>query len=60
MVYFPVAKAGLSQKLLPLCQGPYKIKEKLGDVTYRVEKEDRVIAVHVQRLLPYYKFDSKN
>ena len=57
MVYFPVTKVGLSTKLLPLWQGPYVIKKQLGDVTYRVEKEEKLISVHVQRLLPYTRFN---
>jgi hypothetical protein len=53
MVYFGVPKPGLTKKLLAAWEGPYKIIFKLNDVTYRVEKEGRNFAVHVQRSRQY-------
>ena len=53
MVYWPIPKRGLTQKLLPKWDGPFKIIAKLGPVTYRVEKGNKVFAVHVQRLRKY-------
>ena len=50
MLYWPVPKRGLSYKLLPKWDGPYTITKQLGNVTYRIEKEGRSLAVHVQRL----------
>jgi hypothetical protein len=50
MVYWPVPKKGYTQKLLPKWQGPYKIVSKISPVTYRIEREDKTLAIHVQRL----------
>ena len=64
MMFFPVAKKGLSQKLLPKYDGPFKVIHKLDKVTYRVEstktgEEKRIFVVHVQRMLKYKPFQSK-
>lgn len=53
MVYWPIPKAGLSQKLLPRWDGPYEIKSRLGKWTYRIKKRERIFSVHVQRLRKY-------
>jgi transposase InsO family protein len=60
MVYFNTPKTGLSTKLLASWDGPYKVHSKLNDVTYRVEKDNRNFAVHVQRLRQYKPFHSES
>ena len=37
--------------LEPRWEGPFTIVDKLDDVTYRVESEDRITTAHVQRLV---------
>lgn len=56
MVYWPVPKKGFTQKLLPKWQGPFKIVSKISTLTYRIEKDAKTIAIHVQRLLRYTPF----
>jgi transposase InsO family protein len=54
MVFWPVPKQGVSNKLLPKWEGPYKVINKLGDTTYRIENDNgRTFAIHVQRLKKY-------
>ncbi len=53
LVYIPVPKQGLTQKLLPRWEGPYTIEKKLGVLTFLVTVQDRSIVVHVQRLRKY-------
>ena len=61
MVYWPIPKKGLSQKLLPKWKGPYRIVRKLGNLTYRIEKDDRTtFTAHVQRLKKYRPFKQSN
>ena len=56
MVYWPVPKKGFTKKLLPKWQGPFKIVAKISPLTYRIEKDAKTIAIHVQRLLRYTPF----
>ena len=56
MVYWPVPKKGFTKKLLPKWQGPFKIVAKISPLTYRIEKDAKSIAIHVQRLLRYTPF----
>lgn len=60
-VFIPVRKVGLSEKLLKRYFGPYKILQRLSDVTYEVEDFDpdsrrrkSKEVVHVLRMKPYY------
>jgi hypothetical protein len=41
--------------LIPRWEGPFAIIEKLNSVTYRVESERRIFAVHVQRMIRFYE-----
>lgn len=62
MIYWPIPKRGLSQKLLPKWQGPYKVVKQLGPYTYRVAYDKQTLVVHVQRMMRYEPFlvGSKN
>jgi hypothetical protein len=54
MLYWPVPVKGLTQKLLPKWDGPYVVTNRLGEVTYRIEKDNgKTHTVHVQRLRLY-------
>ena len=55
-VYWPAPAKGLSKKFLATWRGPYKVKKRLGEVTYRVEKGTVSLPVHVQRLRKYEPF----
>ncbi|GBO25480.1 hypothetical protein AVEN_223088-1 [Araneus ventricosus] len=61
-VYTPIRKVGLSEKLLHLYFGPYRITRQMSEVTYEVEsmetdKKRRKLkdVVHVLRIKPYYE-----
>jgi transposase InsO family protein len=56
-VYWPTPVKGMSKKFLSSWRGPYKIKQRLGQVTYRVEKGTVSLPVHVQRLRLYVPFE---
>ena len=58
MVFWPIPKKGMSKKLLPKWEGPFKIIKQLSSVNYRVEQEGRSLVVHVQRLIPYVPWES--
>ena len=58
MVYWPAAKTGLSKKLLPSWQGPYKITSQVTPVTYRVERGSKILPIHVQRLRLYTPYEA--
>jgi transposase InsO family protein len=61
MVFWPIPKQGVSNKLLPKWEGPYTIKNKICDTTYRVENNDgRTFAIHVQRLKKYKPWVPQN
>ena len=64
MVYFPVAKEGLSYKLLPKWDGPFEIVNQVDSVTYRVRRnlgrKLQIMPVHVQRLKKYSPWTSKD
>ena len=64
MVYFPVAKEGLSYKLLPKWDGPFEIVQQVDSVTYRVRRnlgrKLQIMPVHVQRLKKYEQWIGKN
>ena len=55
-VYWPTQVKGMSKKFLATWRGPYTIKKRLGEVTYRVEKGTVSLPVHVQRLRIYEPF----
>ena len=49
---------GISEKLQPLCKGPYQIIAKPTDVTYKITDSDqKEIVQHKNNLLPYYPKD---
>ena len=56
-VYFGAPEAGKTYKLWSKFEGPFTIKKKLDQVTYRVNKDDKELVVHVQRLLKYHKWE---
>ena len=56
-VYWPTPVKGMSKKFLSSWRGPYKIKQRLGQVTYRVEKGTLPLPVHVQRHRLYVPFE---
>ncbi|CAC5379679.1 unnamed protein product [Mytilus coruscus] len=51
-VYFPVKKPGMSSKLTSFWKGPFKILEKYGDLTYKVDcgYRGKPQVIHVDRL----------
>ena len=61
MVYFPVAKVGMTYKFLAKWNGPFKIIRKLSNVNYRIAslKGDKILVVHVQRMLRYKPWNFK-
>ena len=61
MVYFHTPKVGVSFKLRPSWDGPFRILEKDGDTVYKVKHIDdhRTISVHVDRLRPYQTYKPK-
>ena len=59
MVYLPVPKKGFSQKLLPKWDGPYEVIDQLSSVSYRVKKDNKVLVLHVQRLMTYTPWEQK-
>lgn len=55
-LYEPAIKIGLAKKLQHPWRGPYKVKARISDVTYRIALEKaprRRIVVHFNRLKPY-------
>lgn len=59
MLYVPPVKSGLTAKLLAKWEGPFRISNKVNDVTYRVVNESKVVVAHVQRLRPYRRWSRK-
>ena len=57
-VYFGLPETGKTKKLLPRFDGPFIILSKLDHVTYRLQKDKRIIVAHVQRLLRFHKWES--
>jgi len=53
MVYWPSPKYGLSTKLLPRWQGPYKVQAQENAVSYRIDTGKTTLVIHVQRLRKY-------
>ncbi|CAF1284178.1 unnamed protein product [Didymodactylos carnosus] len=56
--YVCVARIGMRSKLAPKKDGPYRITQKLGQLSYMVQDPRNlsdVKQVHVQRLRPYYQ-----
>ena len=60
MLFWPVRKVGFTQKLLPRWDGPYRIVKRLSPVTYRIEKGNKNLVVHVQRLRHYEPWLKRN
>jgi hypothetical protein len=65
MIFFPVAKKSLSQKLLPKYDGPFRVIKQLDQVTFRVQstkpgEEKRIFVTHVQRMLKYKAFEPRS
>ena len=58
MVFWPVPKKGLSQKLLPKWDGPFEIIQRLGPVTYRIKKGNRTFCTHILRMKIYKPYNS--
>jgi Integrase zinc binding domain len=58
MVFKPTTKIGLSKKLLSNYYGPYKIVEKISDISFRVKKGAGQNAplelVNIQRIKPFF------
>lgn len=54
-LYNPQRKKGLSPKLTPVWEGPYKIIKKINDVVYRIQRSPRskMKVVHLNRLCEY-------
>jgi hypothetical protein len=55
-VHNGLPKEGQTFKLSSRFEGPYRVIQQLDRVTYRVEDEFKNFPVHVQRLLPYYRW----
>ena len=53
MYFRSVPKQGLSQKLLPRWEGPFQVINRLGPVSYRIEREQRNLVAHVQKIRLY-------
>ena len=53
MMHKPTTIHGLSSKLLPKWDGPYKIVEEINPVTYKIANENQVFVRHVQSLRKY-------
>ena len=55
-VFFPVRKSGCSSKLTSFWKGPYKVLEKYGDLTYKVDcgQGGRPQVIHVDRMKRKY------
>ncbi len=53
MLYWPIPKKGISQKLAPKWEGPFTVIDQLGPVTYRLRNKNKVTAAHVQRMKHY-------
>ena len=47
LILFDVPTKG---PLMPRWEGPYKIIEKVNPVTYKVENDEKLITIHVQRM----------
>ena len=54
MLFLPIRRKGFSEKLLPKFDGPYSVVKKIGVVTYRIQKGNKTMCVHVQRLRHYH------
>jgi hypothetical protein len=54
-VYYPNQNLGLERKLSRHWAGPFKIKEKVNDVLYKIQKHPRHRGeiIHHNRLKPY-------
>jgi hypothetical protein len=64
MVYFPVSHEGLSYKLLPKWDGPFRVVQKTDSVTYRLRRDSgkklQTLLVHVQRMKKYKPWSRRN
>jgi transposase InsO family protein len=56
MLFWPIPRKGLSKKLAPKWEGPFTVRQRLGQVTYRVEKDNKTYVFHVQRMLKYKRW----
>lgn len=50
MLFCPIHKKGLSLKLMPRWDGPFRIIEQINRVTYKIQKNNKITTAHVQRL----------
>ena len=57
-VYFGQPRARKTQNLLPRFEGPFTVIHRLDSNTYRVQKDNKLIVAHVQRLLRFHKWES--
>ena len=56
LIHFPasvIARPGLSTKLLPSWEGPFKIVERVNKVTYRIATPSKLQSVHISRIKKY-------
>lgn len=58
MYFRSVPKKGLSQKLLPRWEGPFRVERQLGPVSYRIAREGQTFVAHIQKLRVYKPFSS--
>ena len=59
LVHSAHRRPGLSPKLAPRFEGPYRVQEKKSDVVYTVSHVElgKELTVHVQRMIPFYTSD---
>jgi transposase InsO family protein len=58
MYFRSVPKKGLSQKLLPRWEGPFRVERQLGPVSYRIARDGQTLVAHIQKLRVYKPFPS--
>ena len=57
LLHSPLHKPGLSPKLAPKFQGPYRVVSQESPVLYQIRhlQSGKVTRVHIQRLIPFYR-----